>query len=236
MAKVIRLKRRRRRQARGSVGGAKGRTGRPTKVLSNKIHLFKKKAQNEVFHTLSGSTSSNPFVDIQSSDAFQFDKIVNYTDLANNYDRYQIKGVQVKFSWSPSVVKKDGSNQMNGANDQYAPHIRYHVDYDDSGTPSWAVMGADSRTKTRRILPYKPVSIFVRPKVAVMMYQTAVATGYGPKRSPPINTTHPNVPHYGLKYVIRYPNLDAGEISADSQLGQVMVEYTYYVKMMYPQT
>lgn len=209
---------------------------RPARVLSNKVHLFKKKAQTETLYTLTGSTSANPYIDLADSNYFTFDKIVNYADLASNYDRYQIKGVQLKFTWSPSVVKKDGVNQIVGSNDQYAPHIRWHVDYDDSGVPSWAVLGADARTKTARILPYKPVSIFIKPKVLVQMYKTALSTGYGPRRSPAIDTNDANVPHYGLKYAIRYPNLDAGEANADSNLGQVMVEYTYYVKMMYPHT
>lgn len=205
-------------------------------ILSNKVHLFKKKAATESFFNLVGSTGSAVYNEHSAAETFQMDKIVNYADLTSNYDRYQIKGVQVKFTWTPGVAYKDGSNMMNGANDSYAPHLRWHVDYDDSGAAFWETLGADARTKTTRILPYKPVSIFVSPKVLVQLYETLTSTGYGPRRSPPIDTSDVNVPHYGLKYVIRYPNLDRGESVADSSLGQVQVEYTYYVKMMYPQT
>lgn len=228
------LKRRRAARMRRAIN--KRRVTRRLRKMSNKIHLFKKKGDTETQIALNGSTSSAGYLETIRAEVFQFDKIQDYTDLSAIYDRYQIMGVAVKFTWSPSVMRKDGVNNIIGANDSYAPHIRYKYDYDDAGGASWDILGADARTKTRRILPNRPVTVFIRPKVLVQMYKTALSTGYGPKRSPAIDTSDLNVPHYGLKYAIRYPNMDSGESVADSSIGTVQVEYTYYVKMMYPQT
>lgn len=204
--------------------------------INNKFHFFKKKGSTEDLINLNGSTSLQPYVSYTNARTFQFDQIQSYADLTSIYDRYQIKAVGVRFTWSPSVMKKDGVNNIIGANNSLAPHLRYKVDYDDAGATSWDILGADARTKSVRILPNRPVTVLIRPKVLIQMYKSLTATGYGPKRSPMIDTADYNVPHYGLKYALRYPNLDSGESVADSNLGQVMIEYTYYVKMGYPQT
>jgi len=156
---------------------------------------------------------------------FRLSNVLQSGDLTALYDRYKITGI--KFKIIPL-------SNMAGVNSQSVlPTMVYHTDYDDSITPT---SDADVRVKAgaREVRLDKPVTIFIKPKIADAILGASAGTAYSvPKAAPYINMSYPDVPHYGLKMYFRNVNLSS---STGASLNTCFrFETTYYIACKDPQ-
>lgn len=134
-----------------------------------------------------------------------------WTQLNTLFDRYKIVGV--KYTFYPSWNVNTSAMTTN------IPTMKLVHDYDDANVPRigdvWARQGRLYRLN-------KPVSIFVRPKVATAVFSGSGSYGYSVQKAPYINCAYSGLPHYALKFAVKdWPDLDDSAI--------LRIEATYYV-------
>lgn len=126
----------------------------------------------------------------------------NIAEFTSLFDQYKI------LRYSLDIVPRYTSWDLNTANPAL-PTIYWVYDQDDSTVPTAASQIMEHpKVRYRRL--DKPVRITVlRPCIADEIYNTAVTTGYAPRKAPWIDLASPSIPHYGIKYFIQgAPNAD----------------------------
>lgn len=155
---------------------------------------------------------------------FKLSNTLQNSDFVNMYDRYKINGIKVK------IIPLSNTANTNGAG--LIPTMVYHTDYDDTNTPT---SDADVRVKqgAKEVRLDKPVSIWIKPKIADAILGASAGTAYSvPKKAPYINMAYTDVPHYGLKMYFRDVNLSASGGSINTCF---RFETTYYLSCRDPQ-
>lgn len=154
--------------------------------------------------------------DIPFSMQFQLTDVNGYAELTAISERYKLQKVKID-------VHGYNNNLIN-SNITYMPNawIEYNIDYDDSTVPTISAFEERMGTKTKSFNTGGRLSFTVRPK-------TTMYTGGGyqsiPGRQQYIDTTEPQVPHYGIKGVFRNVNL------ADTKACGYQFQPTYTVQL-----
>jgi len=83
------------------------------------------------------------------------------------------------------------------------------LDYDDSTAPASEdqLLEYGSHKQTA---PFRTHTRYFKPKCAMEVYRSAVATAYRPISSQWLDMTYNDVPHYGCKVWVSAPNSPAG--------------------------
>lgn len=137
--------------------------------------------------------------DIPFSLKFELNQIVNHGEFVTIADQYKIVSALIKLQSPYNTAQAPGGTATP------LPYLEYIQDYDDAGVPNVATFREKMGVKTKYISSSRPMfKMGVRPKVAMLAYQTGVSNGYTvPNRNPWINCTDDDVPHYGIKGVLR---------------------------------
>lgn len=173
-------------------------------------------------------------VELDKGYNFQFNDLLGSGEFASLFDRYRLEKVVMTFQlvnnpnagYYPNVIGTVNTNAVtsyvNSTN--FYPKMWYIADHDDDTAEAIVTMKERVGVKCRILQPNKTIKIVVKPAVAAMVYQTAIATGYGPKWNQWIDMTHSTVPHYGLKVAFDTNALDP----TDTAPFRVRVEKKYY--------
>ena len=142
--------------------------------------------------------------------SFAINEIPGVSNLLEIYDFYKITGVKVTF-----IPRQTENNSQT-----YLGMFHWVVDYNDSVPVDSADDIMQRQGAKMRYLVGKPFSIFIKPRIAVQLYESTTATGYMPKYAPWINTSDTQVPHYGLKTAYTQPSVGT----------TIDLYYTFYLK------
>lgn len=156
---------------------------------------------------------------------FKLNNCLQSGDFTALYDRYKINAIKVK------IIPLSNHASVNGQG--LIPTMVYHTDYDDAVTPT---SDSDVRVKAgaKEVRLDKPVSIFIRPKIADAILGASAGTAFSiPRKAPYINMSYPDVPHYGLKMYFRDVNLSSSTGSSINTCFRF--ETTYYISCKDPQ-
>lgn len=152
--------------------------------------------------------------------SFQLNQVVNYTELTNLFDNYKINCVVIKFWWhqQPSTVEN---------NLVATPIMHWAVDTNDVTLPTLAALKQYSTYRVHQFKDAGCYTIKIYPKAQGVMYRTAIAVAYGPKKMW-IASTYSDVPHYGFKFFIDGSQTASGG-TGNQDIGGLTYELTYYV-------
>lgn len=209
---------------------SKGKTSIP-----NRVHMFKRMGQisritvtgvgaigNSGFdgngsQFLTGVTADSMANNYQfgASYVFKLSSVIDSGDFTQLYDKYKITGIKVRIMWQ--------CNQAGVSGTAVLPILSYSVDHDDAALPSSLYQITTKGTSKVKVLGQRNyVDVYIRPKVAGALYQSLL-TGYSSVKAPFINSTYPDVQHYGLKFWLNNVYMAAGINN------QFEIQPTYYI-------
>lgn len=137
--------------------------------------------------------------DIPFAMKFCLSQIINSTDITNLCDRYMLK---------KTVVRIYFNSNMNAVQSAYTlPQITYHTDDDDAVIPTPTNVREKMGAKIKYFGVKNMVQITLYPRTAPEIFNTGTSTAYAVGKRQFINSTYPNVEHYGLKGVLQNVNL-----------------------------
>lgn len=152
---------------------------------------------------------------------FALSDLQNYTELSALYDQYKITKCIMYLNWSPFDDANNYVNDNYSTPELLAPILNYLVDYDDTSVMTEAELKQRSRVKQIRMKPGVQYKIALTPACLTEIYRTGVSSSYAPKFNQILDMGSPDVPHYGLKTLVKYhPAKDIGSIN---------VRFKYYV-------
>ena len=207
------------------------RYGGVRRPLSNKF-VFRRAGQEQTIQNtgpgtialtntgINGWAVSTPAAD--ANNLFQFgmafqgrlDQCQAFTDFTTLFDRYKISGIKVKF------IPLTTQATLNTA----VPMLAYAIDLDDASVPgSYAELNQKYNVRKKRL--DKPVSIYLKPRVAASVYN-GLGSGYAVGKPMYIDCNNTAVPHYGLKCWFRDVSL-----STNTTNTVIRMETTYYLSM-----
>lgn len=138
--------------------------------------------------------------DIPFAMKFALSQILNSTDITNLCDRYCLKKTTVRIYFN--------SNQNSIQSSFSLPQITYHTDDDDASIPTPASVREKMGARIKYFGAKNMVKIDIYPRTAPELFNSGITTAYGVGKSGQwINSTYPNVEHYGLKGVLQNVNL-----------------------------
>lgn len=177
-----------------------GRTIVTKKLMGSKVHYFKRTA----FY--SGMIAGSTLLDVGGALVFQLNSLPNYTEFTNLFDMYRINGVKVTFM-------PRGNSAEVGTN-QGIVKLFSAIDYDDNTTPASLseILQYETLKTTNSTRDHKR---YIKPKLARVLYQAGASNAYGAGTGW-IDCSNPQVPHYGMKYVLQ--QLPAGAQSYDCKI------------------
>lgn len=136
---------------------------------------------------------------------FKLSDVPNQSEFSNLFDQYIITGVmfQIKLTTNPDA-NYIPSQSTNGACNFY-PTIWYVPDHDDSGTVTLPQIKEFEKVRHKVLYPNRETNIMLRPTTLQQIYNTATTAGYAVNRNREfLDMATPNIPHYGLKFVIDF--------------------------------
>lgn len=139
--------------------------------------------------------------DVPFACRFSLLQILNSTDITNLCDRYKLKKTVIRVYFN--------SNNNSIQSQSSLPQLSYNWDDDDNTVPTPAALREKMGTKIKYFTNKNMIKITVYPKVANSLFNNGVLSGAGVAKPQWINSTYPNVDHYGLKGVIQNVNLPA---------------------------
>lgn len=165
---------------------------------------------------------------------FKLSECAEMATLAQQYDLYRIKYVKVELRWwlqPPAVLGvQAGAYNISLA---MAPEVYWYVDKDDSRQPGAQWFNgriASGQCRKRRLEAGRSVKMIMRPTPSGQVYRTDLTTGYTAMRGAPwIDCKNPDVPHYGLKYLISVPTALVGtdQTAATVNFGLLQTRIVY---------
>jgi len=173
-------------------------------VMVKGVHKFKR----VLFSSASlAVTNVNQFGAMQ----FRLNMLPDYTEFTALFDQYRIDKIAVVF------MPRGNSSEVGSNNNNCK--IFTVLDYDDDSAP--ASIDALCEYDNLRTGTYsKDHSRSLVPRFSDAIYNSAIATAYGPKTGW-LDCSYPAVPHYGLKYACQ-ATAAASNVIFD-------IKYTYYV-------
>lgn len=128
----------------------------------------------------------------------------NFTNASAIFDTYRIRSYTVDFVPrgnqvfnTPSAV--GGIPSTSGLSPLYTV-----IDYDDTTTPTSLVQLYEYES-VKYVAAGRPHKRKIYPKTLTQLYESAISSGYAPKRGDWIDAATDDVPHLGLKWGITYP-------------------------------
>lgn len=145
---------------------------------------------------------------------FRLSQILNYTDITNLCDRYKITAALLK-------LHNNFQNVNTNNNLLLQPYVEYIQDYDDATVPPTVnVFREKMGIKTKYFTASKPsIGMGVKPR-----YRMDVGNDWGGgtalaligNRKQWLNTTYPEVDHYGIKGILHNVFLPGGGLTNGS--------------------
>lgn len=140
---------------------------------------------------------------------FRLDQLINSTDITGIADRYRIVGAYIRLFYNKSNAQAGATAGM--------PYVEYITDHDDATAPT--VNGLREKMGVK-LSTFKNGSSFIgikcRPLPSREIFASGLTSGYEvPTKSVFINSSYPNVEHYGVKGVIHnmwLPAVDGQEV------------------------
>lgn len=136
----------------------------------------------------------------------------SYTEFTALFDKYKLLGYKLQL-----IPRFDSATTANPTSNGYAANVHWVHDVDDAGSP----VDMDSLMqypgcKRALLSGRKGVTIYCKyPSVATAVYN-GVTTAYSPKRSPWIDMTYDDTPHYGVK--VAFTGNPTAEIYFEAQV------------------
>lgn len=156
----------------------------PRKLVNLGTHYFRRTA------TLTPLTAASTNAEI----VFKFIDIPNETEFTNLFDQYMITKIVLKF-----MPEQNVSDVTNGIGAR-VPTIRCASDPDGGSGTSFEALGEMKHVDLYLNRP-RTYTIY-NPSVATSVYESAIATAYGPKKKRWIDLSYVEVPHYSWKYAL----------------------------------
>lgn len=157
---------------------------------------------------VTASPAGGNIYDVPFALQFRMGDLVNSTELQNVFDKYKITSAKIKVQTTLNIAQQ---------NTVPLPFIDYVSDKDDWTPLSVSDFREKMGVKTKYFSGNRPaITMGVKPVPAAEVYNSITFTGYAvPGRAPFINMAYPDVPHYGIKGVIRnlYLPANVGEAS-----------------------
>lgn len=166
--------------------------------------------------TITASPAGNNIYDVPFALQFRMGDLVSSTELQNVFDKYKITSAKVKVQTTLNTAQQ---------NTVPIPFIDYVADKDDWTPLSTSDFREKMGVKTKYFSGSRPsITMGVKPVPAAEIYNSLTFTGYAvPGKAPFINMAYPDVPHYGIKGVIRNlylpANLGEATLTWDVSLG-----------------
>lgn len=137
--------------------------------------------------------------DVPFSLSFRLSQMTNVVDLTAISDRYKINSVKVEVE-SPYTTA-----QAPGGAATPVPYIEYDIDFDDDTVPNVSTFRERMGIKTKYFSSSRPkVAMVCRPRPRNTIAGAVAAVAYSvPARAPFINSAYDQVPHFGIKGVLR---------------------------------
>jgi len=141
---------------------------------------------------------------------FALSQVAGYADFTALFDEYRINWVKLTFT--PPVTR---AASTVGAGTNVNPSYPFYtvLDYNEVNAPANLTELGQYSSCVTHDMNGKPFSVFIRPHILGMVYQSAIATSY--VSLPPrqwIANNYSAVPHYGLKYGFMGTNIAVAPI------------------------
>lgn len=187
---------------------------RAPRRIQNNFHYFKQHAELGNLEVVAGTPKF-------FANSFQLSQLVNVTSFDTLYDHYRINAVKVTYYPPYSVYN---ATSVAGTNVANVPEL-YLVTDTDSSVPVDTIGQLDSYTHCKRRFFTKPVSIFLRPKVTMPVYNAGGNAFCNPIKNPWIDMVNKDVIYYGV--------LGAITCSQQANLPAMLIRVTadFYVSM-----
>lgn len=165
--------------------------------------------------------------------SFSLSDLPSFTEFTTLYDQYRI--CAVKLTIVPFNTQTLGG-QDSGNTANVGILIHHAVDNDNAPAPSPSASGVDTLRQYRtyrcqQSMDPKRMSLtrYIRPRVSMEIYNSTISTGYGlGKRNQWIDSSSPDIPHYGFRAVFEG---NAGN-TGDTQDYKIFA--TYYIQCKNP--
>jgi len=146
--------------------------------------------------TISAAQSGGPnLFDIPFSMQFSLNQLDSASDITNIADKYRIVNALVKLTTSNVALGAGAGLVM--------PHVEYIVDHDDASTPSISQITQKMGVRNVGFNQRGQLAFYCKPKPTFQVYN-GVSTAYSiPARSPYLDCNNSDVPHYGIKGILR---------------------------------
>lgn len=156
------------------------------------------------------SIGSSTGWDVPFSMTFALGQLINSTDITQLCDKYRITGAYVRMYYNKSNAQAGATAGM--------PYVEFITDHDDNTPPTTNSLREKMGVKLKT---FKAGSSYIGlkcvPKPAAEIENLGGATAFSvPTRSPWINSAFDEVPHYGIKGIIRNWYLGATTANVES--------------------
>lgn len=170
---------------------AAGKSYRRRRYVRTRANIQPVQFHSRCSYTVAQYTSSS--VGAGGAVQFSLNGVPSVTDFTSLYDQYKINGVKVEFI--PDINNVQQSATPGGP---IMGMLHTAIDYNSASTPSSLnqILQYPNLRSTRMTRIHKR---YFRPRVAMTVYDGAVANGYGTSaRSQWLDCQYPDIPHYGL--------------------------------------
>lgn len=159
--------------------------------------------------------------DVPFGITLQLNQLDTYADLVNICDKYRIVNALIKFCATNTGPIQYGTFPM--------PYIEYVVDHDDGNAPTVSVLTQKMGVRNVGFNQRGQLSMYYKPLPSPAVYGSGVTVwAIVPSKSPYLNSANYDVPHYGIKGVIR--NVFAAGTSTTASNFTVDISLTVHCK------
>lgn len=151
---------------------------------SSDFHYFKQHAELPNLNVVAGTP-------LFFANTFKLNDLSNVTSFDSLFDHYRIVAVKITYYPPFTVYNVGGATTLN------APEIYLVKDY-DSAVPLTTVGQLDSYTHCKHRMFTRPVSMYVKPKVTMPVYNSGNNAFCNPTKSPWIDMANLDVVYYGI--------------------------------------
>jgi len=145
--------------------------------------------------TLAASGGANMY-DVPFSVEFRLNQLDAYTDITAIADKYRIVSAALRLCTSNIALGAGAGLVM--------PWVQYITDHDDSNVPTNTIISQKMGVRTRGFNTRGQLSIYCKPLPSVQIYGAGGAVAFSvPRKSPYLDCTNADVPHFALKGILR---------------------------------
>lgn len=193
--------------------GLRGNTSIPGGMTSDNTSVL------DLGAPVASASGGTNLYDIPFSMKFQLNHLDTYTDISNIADKYKLLGVAIRLTTANISLGAGAGLVM--------PYIEWCQDHDDNSIPTQSLISQKMGVRNLGFNTRGQATLYCKPVPAPALYNGALNAYSVPKKSPFINSTYVDVPHYGIKGIFRSiylpGTLNTANISVDAQ-------YSVYAK------